>query len=168
LCRLCMATSAAKHGAVKVVSTKVAYYNRSHSAIAGCWESLQVGESRYRGERGVVVAATTPCTRSVVRGVRDEVVGSGQCRTCLAGRRTSYRSESGCRLLRYFSTDSPAIACPALSCRDQSELNGDASMRCGKSAKRSTLGGVEVKRSCLRLRGERPDQGRHTEMALES
>jgi hypothetical protein len=58
-------------------------------------------------------------------GVGDEAVGR-QCWTRLAAGRASYRSESGRGLLKQTS---PAVreSVPALSCRTQNELDGDAS-----------------------------------------
>jgi hypothetical protein len=58
-------------------------------------------------------------------GVGDEAVGR-ECRARFAAGRASYRSEGGCGLLKQTS---PAVrrSVPALSCRTQNELDGDAS-----------------------------------------
>lgn len=89
--RLGMPASAAKHGAVKVVPTKVAHYDRSHSARASRQTSGRV-------VREVVGAwgRVTPWQRGVHgEGARNRRRGGGQCRTCFAGgRRSSYRSRA--------------------------------------------------------------------------
>jgi hypothetical protein len=47
-----MPAVAAKHVAVKVVSTKIAYYDRAHSAIAGRSRVFYVGVRAAEVERG--------------------------------------------------------------------------------------------------------------------
>jgi hypothetical protein len=68
LLRLRMSITAAKHGAVKVVPTKVAHHDRSHSAIAGwCrWMEDRRGPESMLEERGATAVGAAVSRTSVV------------------------------------------------------------------------------------------------------